>query len=353
MGRLMWIWVLAAILAAGCTVPTKEKFHPRYIKRASRETVFKESLKAVYHTTGGVDTVDETKGYIKSVRFPPPLRYRHLYRVPTRYFLEVKLAKHQEKDTVFYTPEFNLATIQSRDMGKTWVRIPPPQAYKEFIEDDLRKRVITIVAVLLHRLLSDDCYLGFVVLKNKVPLYASAKKDTIVSVAMKYQFGELQFGPRYKTKIMYGEHDDLIYVKLWTHTTVKEKGERKKIEGWVDENAINMFVFKIEGNPGNVETFKKMYRKEFLKGVSRSIGLKKGEEEGWPPEIIRAIATGRVLEGMTEEQVTGALGPPQETVVVPIGDSSEMKVYIYKDLIGRLQKRVHFIEGRMKKIGGD
>ena len=166
MGKLICcICICSVLLVAGCGPGAKEQFHPRYIERANKDIVFKESVNAIRMAVGGIDkSTDKRKGYISSIPYPPPVRFRQNIRIPTRYVLEVMLREHNLKGKTFYTPEFNLVTIQSKDRGKTWVRIPPPRAYKSFIEEDLRKRVITIISGLIDRLLPGDCFIGFIII---------------------------------------------------------------------------------------------------------------------------------------------------------------------------------------------
>ena len=333
------------ILAAGCGPEVRKIYPPRYMKKASKEAVFNESIQAVYMMARGINnSTDKKEGYIRSVPYPPPPQYRSHYRVPTRYVLEVSVDMQKEGENVFYAPEFTLSAVHSKDWGKTWSRISPPKKYRKFLEEYLEKRVVTILSGKIERVLKSNQYIGFIITRDKVPVFASPARKKVIAQAMKYHFGELQFGPTYTKATRY--ENDMLYVNLTTPG-------RKKVLGWVHDDTVRIFIFELEGTPGTVETFKQMYKKEFIKGVSREIGKMKCDEENWGDEIRDAIINKKILNGMTEEQVVAVMGPPQETKRVETEDSGEVLVYTYRDLVGRMQKRVHFINGRVFKFASD
>jgi len=349
MGRRMNRWFLlsgaflhaAAVLS--CAARAKQDVYPpRFVERATRERVFNESLQAVTAIAGAARVADIETGYIRSVSYPPPPRFMPLYRKPTRFVLEVRIRGKKEKGKTFHVPEFTLSAIQSPDWGRSWKRISPPRSYKDFIENHLRKRVITIVAGYYANVLTENEYLGFIVLKNDTLLFKTAEKKTVAARARKFQFGELQFGPRCRPATLY--KNGLLYVKLWTP-------DQKKVEGWMDENAVKIFMFTFNNTAGTPEVFRLIYRREFIRAVSRNIGLIKGVEAGWPGKVMDAVRRGEVIDGMTEEQVVSTLGPPQETEHLATGTGEEVLVYVYKDVAERVQKRIHFLGGRVVKIG--
>jgi hypothetical protein len=269
------------------------------------------------------------------------------FSCPTVFYLEAFInkvnQKGKDKEYVFFAPSFKLHALESRDWRKTWHPIPPPKAYKEFIEKDLRRRVVLMLSGFYAEYVPRNHYLGFVVKNADVSIYNTpSKEEEIYKTKRRFELGDLQLrNIRPVTEYRNG------YLKI---KLLLKNGEKKI--GWIDEKAVVIFMFSFPPTAGTKEVWKLMYERELIKGASQAIAIIRGEEQEWPKKIMRAINNHEVIVGMNEEQVVGAMGPPQEVKRIPgPNPGNETLIYKYVDLGGRIYQRIYFIDGVCVKKG--
>jgi hypothetical protein len=199
-----------------------------------------------------------------------------------------------------------------------------------------------MVTGILHPILPKNFYLGFVIISPQEQIYEDPDTKAELLKGTRYQFGDLQF-TGFKPLMQF--KNELLLIRLWL------KDETKKV-GWISEYAVRTFMFKVPPWAGNPEAWKELYRREFIKGVSRTIGLDRGAMEKWPVEVMTAIRKGELLIGMKDEQVVAALGPPDETRSLDGPEPGQItSIYTYK-YAGRIYKRVYLIDRQVINFTG-
>jgi hypothetical protein len=207
--------------------------------------------------------------------------------------------------------------------------------YSGHIEETLEKRVVSIISGELHRWLPKNHFLGYVIISDDEPLYTDPDKSAVLVRAHRFQFGELQF-KGYRPLTLY--RNGLLQIRF-------ELAPGDARICWIDEKAVRIFMFEVD-IAANPAAWKEVYRGNLLKGVSRTIGLIRAEEEKWSADIRQAIISGTVREGMTEEQAVAALGPPDEVSRELLEGEIEETVYLYKQ-DDTVYRKVRFRNGRV------
>jgi hypothetical protein len=330
--------LLMLILAAGCPPPVKEPvFNERYVKNATKEEVFNQSLIGVTMIAGAVDRSSSLeKGIINSVMYKPRIKVDR----PTLHYITVRIKeeKHKASGLTYYVPYFTLYAKEAINLqAHKWREADPPRKYKSFMETSMRDRVIHLISGTLHEIVPKDHYLGCIIVKDKVPLYTSPAKKQLVQVSGMYQFGELQFAG-FKPYTAY--RNNLLQIKYWAH------GGEKHI-CWIDDNSVRLFMFTFPHVAATAELWKEDYRRAFLKAVTREIGLHKGVLKKWDHAVMQGIAHSNVIIGMTEEQAVAAAGYPDNTEIKSDPQGKDLKVFSYDE--GDI-RNVTFFSGRVIKV---
>jgi hypothetical protein len=340
MGRNCLIAVLLAILAAaGCAGPGAKPrpvdFPPRYRERAVLAEVYRQAVIGVNASAGALDRQsDEERGFIRSMPFPPqPREDGRKYTVPTRHYLECEIKPATDGD--YYIPYFHLRAEEQH--GRTWTAVDPPSPYAGILENDMQRRVRDFIMGNYAAHLKPGQLMGVIFTADATPVYTLPDRAQVIATVAQYDFATLQF-QGYKPANIYS--NGLIQINY-------EPAPGDHRIAWTDENAVQIFLFSFVSSGGNAPAWRKLYRRAFVAGACKAIGLHKGAAARWPRPVMQAIQSGTVVDGMDEEQVTCSLGPPDEqaTFTDP-ATNAETVVYSYRDPGTHLDyAKVYFVNG--------
>ncbi|MFH1707568.1 MAG: hypothetical protein ABIF71_06600 [Planctomycetota bacterium] len=348
MGRNCLTAVFLVILAAaGCAGPVAKPrpvdFPPRYRERATLAEVYRHAVIGVTASAGALDRqTDEERGFIRSMPFPPPpLEGGRKYTVPTRHYLECEVKPAADGD--YFIPHFHLRVEELH--GRTWTEIKPPSPFTEIMENDMQRRVRDFLMGNYVAHLKPGQFLGVIFTADATPVYALPDRAQVIATTGRYDFATLQF-QGYKPANTYSNGLVQINYEL-------APGDRRI--AWTDETAVQIFMFSFVASSGNAPAWRNLYRRAFVTGACKAIGLHKGAAAKWPRAIMLAIQSGAASDGMNEEQVTCALGPPDEQIAfTDPATNAETVVYSYRDPgTHQVYTKVYFVNGLAVKAPND